>query len=73
MDTSTPNPVREIRDVLKLTQEEMAQRMGCSITSQRRLGYEGTLPRDKAVKANLAKLAQQAKVEIPEGVGSSGR
>jgi transcriptional regulator with XRE-family HTH domain len=62
--TTTENPVKEIRVALKLTQYEMAKRMGCSITSERRFEYQRTLPTVVAVKANLRKLAKQAGVEI---------
>jgi len=63
---STKNPVKEIRAALGLTQEEMAQRLGCSLTSQRRFEYQRTLPKVKAVAGNLRKLAKQAGVELEE-------
>jgi transcriptional regulator with XRE-family HTH domain len=58
------NPVKDVRKALDLTQEEMARRLGCSKTSERRFEYTATLPRVTAVLANLRKLAKQAGVEI---------
>jgi len=58
------NPVKDVRTALELTQEEMAQRLGCSITSERRFEYTSAIPRTKAVLANLQKLAKQAGVQI---------
>lgn len=63
-ETQISNPVKSVRAALGLTQEDMAAKMGCSITSQRRFEYDGTLPKVKAMLGNFRKLAKQAGVEI---------
>jgi DNA-binding transcriptional regulator YiaG len=67
------NPVREIRTALKLSQEDMAQRLGCSISSERRFEYTGTIPRNKAVLVNLHRLAKQAGVQLHAQMSRSQR
>jgi transcriptional regulator with XRE-family HTH domain len=64
MENHNHNPVREVRAALKLSQEDMAQRLGCSISSERRFEYTATLPRVKAVRERLTKLAKQVGIEI---------
>lgn len=63
-ETQLGSPVKTIRLALNLTQEEMAAKMGCSITSARRFEYDGTMPKVKAVLGNLRKLAKQAGIDI---------
>jgi predicted transcriptional regulator len=67
MSTTTTDkviPVRVVRDALGITQEEMARRMGCSISSERRFEYDRSIPTVTAVKENFRKLAKQAGVEV---------
>jgi DNA-binding XRE family transcriptional regulator len=54
------NPVKAVRLALGLTQEEMAQRLGCSSMTARRCEYEERVPTTRAVLANLAALAKEA-------------
>jgi transcriptional regulator with XRE-family HTH domain len=56
----TNNPVKAVREALKLTQEEMAERMGCGYSTERRCEYTGRLPSSRAVLANFRKLERQA-------------
>jgi transcriptional regulator with XRE-family HTH domain len=63
-DNTTTSPIKTVRLALNLTQEEMAAKLGCSITSERRFEYDGTLPKVKAVLGNFKKLAKQAGIEI---------
>ena len=58
------SPVRAVREALGITQTEMADKIGCSHTSERRFEYDGTLPRNKAVLKNLQRLAKQAGVKL---------
>ncbi len=59
-NAQTDNPVKAVREALKLTQEEMAERMGCGHTTERRCEYEARLPKTRAVLANFRKLERQA-------------
>jgi transcriptional regulator with XRE-family HTH domain len=59
------NPVKEIREQLNLTQHQMADKMGCSHTSERRFEYDQTLPISPAVYNNLQRLARKADIELP--------
>ncbi len=61
------NAVKDIRVALKLTQKQMAAKLGCSAMTVRRSEYDQALPRTAAVMANLRKLAKQAGVEIDDG------
>jgi transcriptional regulator with XRE-family HTH domain len=63
-ETLTPSLVKAVRLLLNLTQEEMAAKLGCSITSERRFEYEATLPKVKAVRERFEKMAKKAGVEI---------
>ncbi len=58
------NPVKDVREALKLTQKQMAEKMQCSFTTARRCEYEGRLPQTTAVRSNLRKLAKQAGITI---------
>jgi transcriptional regulator with XRE-family HTH domain len=51
-----------------ITQLEMANRLGCSLSSLQRFEYDGTLPTQKLVLANLRKMARVAglSVTIPD-------
>ncbi len=64
------SPVREVRLALGLTQEQLAKKMGCSLSSERRFEYDGTMPTVGAVLANFKRLAKQAGVVI-EAIQSS--
>ncbi len=64
---TTTSKVREIRKALDYTQAEMADSLGCSHTAARRYEYDGTLPKNRAVLANLRKLAAKAGVKIETG------
>jgi transcriptional regulator with XRE-family HTH domain len=66
MENIQHNPVRDTRAALKISQEEMAQRLGCSISSARRFEYDGTIPRNRAVMGNLQRLAKQAGVSLED-------
>ncbi len=63
--TTAPNPVKETRLALGLTQEQMAEKLGVSLTSARRFEYERTTPTVAAVLKNFKRLAKQAGVELP--------
>ncbi len=56
--------VKAVRLSLNLTQEEMAAKLGCSITSERRFEYEATLPKVKAVRERFEKMAKKAGIQI---------
>jgi transcriptional regulator with XRE-family HTH domain len=66
MATQPQNPVKDVRLALKLTQREMAEKLGCGLTSERRFEYSRGLPSVRAVRANLDKLARRAGVLIEE-------
>jgi transcriptional regulator with XRE-family HTH domain len=46
------------------TQQEMADRLGCSLSSLRRFEYDGSLPTQKLVLANLRKMARVAGLDV---------
>ncbi len=56
--------MRAIRAALGLTQKEMADEMGCSLSAERRYEYADALPGTLAGKKALAKLAKKAGVEL---------
>jgi DNA-binding transcriptional regulator YiaG len=61
------NIVREIREALKLTQQEFADLLGCSKMTIRRCegqGQEPGLPANKAVLSNLRRMAKRAGIEL---------
>lgn len=58
------NPVKEVRDAHGLTQEEMAERIGCGKTTLRRCEYTSRLPQNSAVLKNLRQLAQEKGIDI---------
>ncbi len=58
------SPVREVRLALGLTQEQLAKKMGCSLSSERRFEYSGTTPTVGAVLANFRRLAAKAGVSL---------
>lgn len=62
--TITKSPVKEIREKLGLRQVDMAERLGCSLSSERRFEYDGSIPTVAAVLKNFQKLAKQAGVTI---------
>jgi len=62
--TEEAPPVKQIRLALGITQEEMARRMECSISSARRFEQVGGLPRVAAMRSNLKRLAKQARIEV---------
>lgn len=64
MSTTATSTVKAVRLALGLTQEEMAQKLGCSLSSARRFEQEGVLPRVKAVRGNLLRMAKQAGIEL---------
>ena len=55
--------VRRVRDALGVSQEEMAEKMGCSVASVRYQEQNNRLPKNRAVRANLGALARAAGVE----------
>jgi DNA-binding XRE family transcriptional regulator len=61
----TRNPMKEVRKVLKLTQEEMAEQLACSTTTVRRCERKGTVPRrNQTASTELRRMARQASIEI---------
>ena len=60
----TSNKVLEIREVLGLTQQQMADEMGVHHGSERRYEYTGTVPKSAAVMKNLKRLAKKANVPL---------
>ncbi len=60
----TRNPMKEVRRVLNLTQEQMAERLHCSTTSVRRWEQMGPLPqRNQIALAELRQMARQTGIE----------
>lgn len=60
---SESNPVREVRDALKLTQKEMAERLQTSVMTVRRCEYEKRIPGTIGVRAAFERLAKQAEAQ----------
>ncbi len=71
MSNATQNKMREVREKLNLTQEEMGKKIGCSTMTVRRSEYQARLPQTGAVLVNFRKLAKQAGVEIDSGAAAS--
>ncbi len=54
------NPVKEVRQALRWSQEGMARQLGCSRAAVWQWERKGALPRDPDVLDKLHKLAKQA-------------
>ncbi len=63
--------VKEVRQKLEMTQREMAEALGCSITSARRFEYERTTPTVRAVALNFGKLARKAGVSVDDSASTA--
>jgi transcriptional regulator with XRE-family HTH domain len=61
---NAPAKVRAIREALNLTQKDMAEQMGISLSALRRYEYDNALPGTLAAKKALATLAKKAGVEL---------
>ncbi len=61
---ATVSKVRAIREALQLTQKDMADKMGCSLSALRRYEYDDALPGTIAGKKAIAALAKKAGVEL---------
>jgi transcriptional regulator with XRE-family HTH domain len=59
------NPVREVREKLKLSQPAMALKLGCGVTTLRGYEYASTVPTGRSIYNNLSKQAAKAGVVIP--------
>ncbi len=62
--TTVENKVRAIREALNLTQKQMAEEMGISLSALRRYEYDSALPGTLAGKKALAMLAKKAGVSL---------
>lgn len=60
------SPVRDVRLALGLTQEKFSKKLGCSLSSERRFEYDGTVPTVGAVLTNFKRLAKQVGVTLEE-------
>lgn len=60
--TEKTDAVARVRAALGLTQEEFARELGCSVSSVAKMEGEGRTPGTQALKNNLARAAQKAKV-----------
>ena len=58
------NPVREVRQALGLSQQQMAVELGCNQSVLWNWEQAGTLPRKAAYLAELRLLAKQAGIDI---------
>ncbi len=58
------NPVREVRNKLKLTQQQMADELRTSLMTARRCEYEKRLPGTRGAKEQFQRLAKKAKVKV---------
>lgn len=56
--------VCQVRAILNLTQEQMAQKLKCSISTVRDMEQKQRLPGTHALKDNFARLAKQADSSI---------
>ena len=62
---STPrNPVKEVRQALGMSQDELAHELGCSQGRVSQWERDGALPIKPYVLANLLRLAKQGGIEI---------
>ena len=57
------NPMKDVREAHKLTQEEMAKKLACSVSTIYRCEASGRLP-IPAVANNLRRMARQKGIEI---------
>jgi len=60
------NLVREIRQAHDMTQQEFADKLGCSVLTIKRMEKDSKLPVNAAVRRNLKALATLASIELPE-------
>ena len=58
------NPVKEVRQALGLSQDELAHEIGCSQGAVAVWERNGTLPSKPYVLANLLRMAKQAGIDI---------
>ena len=54
------NPVKEVRQALGLSQEQMAQLLGCNPKTVSSWERKGTLPSNPDILAKLRKMTKQA-------------
>jgi transcriptional regulator with XRE-family HTH domain len=66
------NPVKEVRERLGLTQQQMADELRMSLMTARRCEYEKRIPGTRAGKEELKRLAKKAGVRI-EGITHVGK
>lgn len=55
--------LKDMRQALGLTQEQMARELQCSINTVRRCEYDGRLPKNEAVLGNLRRILAAAGLE----------
>lgn len=60
------NPMLEVREALKWSQEQVASEIKCSLNTVRLCEKEARLPQLRAIRENFNALAKRAKVEVPE-------
>ncbi|HEX8833966.1 MAG TPA: helix-turn-helix transcriptional regulator [Abditibacteriaceae bacterium] len=58
------NLMREVRNALDLTQEEMARELRSSVSTVAKCEAESRLPRTHATRDNFNKLAERAKISL---------
>jgi DNA-binding transcriptional regulator YiaG len=56
--------VKSIRVALGLTQQDMASELKCAISSVQKMEGQNRMPRNRAVRDNLATMAERAGIEI---------
>jgi transcriptional regulator with XRE-family HTH domain len=66
------NIMREIREAHNYTQKEMAEKIGLSLPSVKRLEKDAALPTAAAVKRNLKALATLAGMEVETEPSTNG-
>jgi transcriptional regulator with XRE-family HTH domain len=58
------NAMKQVREKLGLTQQELAQELGCALSTVTKNEARGTLPAQKALLTAFEKLARRAGVSI---------
>ncbi len=72
MSDVTQSPIRALRDALakaegqRVTQQQLAERLGAAFISVRRWEKDGSLPQQRAVLSNYKRLAHRVSKEFVE-------
>jgi DNA-binding XRE family transcriptional regulator len=61
------NPVKEVREALGLTQQQMADELRTSLMTARRCEYEKRLPGTRGAREEFARLAKRAARSLKDG------